>query len=65
MNPLLISLESLAWAVLYLTMAMLVSRFDLDFAGTEAVDVECGSDQFVLGMKRNRGVKVFVKKRAS
>ena len=51
--------------MLYLTVAMLVSRFDLDFTGTEAVDVDCGSDQFVLGMKRNRGVKVFVKKRAT
>ena len=41
---------------------MLVCRFDLDFAGTEAVDIECGSDQFVPGQKRDKGLKVFVKK---
>ncbi|MCJ1314498.1 hypothetical protein MMC25_008180 [Agyrium rufum] len=52
----------IAWAELYLTIAMLVSRFDREMAGTEAVDIECGSDQFVPGQKRDKGLNVFVKR---
>ena len=62
---LLILLDSVAWAELYLSLSMLVSRFDLEFVGTEAADIECGSDQFVLGQKRQGGVKVYVTKRVS
>ncbi|KAL2043494.1 hypothetical protein N7G274_003801 [Stereocaulon virgatum] len=41
----------LAWAELYLTLAMLVSHFDFDFIGTSAGDVDPDSDQFIIGTK--------------
>ena len=51
-------LSSLAWAELYMTLAMLVSRFDLKFVGTGPEDVDPDSDQFVIGTKSKKGVVV-------
>lgn len=51
-------LFSLAWAELYLTLAMLVSRFDFEFVGTGPEDVEPDSDQFIIGTKSKHGVIV-------
>ncbi|KAL9112104.1 MAG: hypothetical protein Q9227_003481 [Pyrenula ochraceoflavens] len=48
----------LAWAELYMALAMLVSRFDFDFVGTGPEDVDPHSDQFVVGTKSKRGVIV-------
>ena len=49
---------SLAWAELYMTLAMLVSRFDFEFVGTGLEDVEADSDQFIIGTKGKKGVTV-------
>ncbi|MCJ1399409.1 hypothetical protein MMC11_002611 [Xylographa trunciseda] len=49
----------LAWAELYLTIAMLVAHFDFEFTGgTGPEDVEWASDQFVIGVKGKNGINV-------
>ncbi|KAK7995695.1 hypothetical protein PG990_014468 [Apiospora arundinis] len=54
----------LAWAELYLTVAMLVSQFDFELAGgTGPEDVEWVSDRFILGVKGKNGVRVIARKR--
>lgn len=37
-------------------LAMLVSRFDLEFIGTGPEDVDPNSDQFIIGTKSRKGV---------
>lgn len=57
-------LPSLAWAELYLTVAMLASQFDFEFAGgTGPEDVEWLNDRFILGVKGKNGIRVLVSKR--
>lgn len=41
-----------------MTLAMLVSRFDLEFVGTTSEDVDPDSDQFIIGTKSKHGVIV-------
>lgn len=52
--------SSLAWAELYMAVSMLVRRFDFKFDGAGPKDVECVSDQFIIGTKDQNGVKVHV-----
>ncbi|KAH8890336.1 cytochrome P450 [Thozetella sp. PMI_491] len=51
----------LAWAELYLTLAMVVSRFDFEFVDTGPEDVEFHTDQFVFGPKGTNGIKAIAK----
>ena len=51
-----IDVPSLAWAELYLTLAMLVSHFDFEFMGTGPEDVDPDNDQFIIGTKSKKGV---------
>ncbi len=61
-EPQLTSLTcSLAWAELYLTLAMVVTRFDFEFVGTGQDDVEFHTDQFIMGTKSNYGIRVIAK----
>ena len=53
-------IHSLAWAELYLVVATLIRRFDFDFGNVKAEDVECVSDQFVIGTKEQNGLEVLV-----
>ncbi|ERF69870.1 hypothetical protein EPUS_05412 [Endocarpon pusillum Z07020] len=52
----------LAWAELYLCLAAVVSRFDLELQGTTVEDVEFGSDQLIPETKGKNGVSVLVKR---
>ncbi|KAL9094343.1 MAG: hypothetical protein Q9165_003484 [Trypethelium subeluteriae] len=53
----------LAWVELYLTVAMLVSQFDLQLTGgTNAEDVEWASDTFIIGVKGKNGINVIATK---
>jgi hypothetical protein len=40
-----------------MTLAMIVSKFDFKFVGTTREDVDCDSDQFIMGVKGKNGVK--------
>ncbi|KKY32359.1 putative cytochrome p450 [Diaporthe ampelina] len=54
----------LAWAELYLTVAMLASQFDFEFTGgTGPEDVEWLNDRFILGVKGKNGIRVVASKR--
>lgn len=37
--------------MLYMTLAELVQRFDIDFVDAVATDFEMGSDQFIIGTR--------------
>ncbi|KAF2280231.1 cytochrome P450 [Westerdykella ornata] len=50
----------LAWAELYMTTAALVQRFDFVLEGAGPKDVECVSDQFIIGTEDQSGIKAFV-----
>lgn len=49
----LISLSSLAWAEMYLTISHVIQLFDFEFEDVEAGDFEMESDQFIIGTKGN------------
>lgn len=51
---------SLAWAELYMATAAIVQRFDFKLEGAGPKDVECVSDQFIIGTKDQNGVKARV-----
>jgi hypothetical protein len=51
-----LDLSGLAWAELYMTLAMLVSRFDFEIFGTGPEDVDPDSDQFIIDANRKKGV---------
>ena len=51
-------LPSLAWAELYMTIAMLVSQFEFELVGTRPQDVDPDSDQFIIGTKSKHGLMV-------
>ncbi|KAK8023577.1 cytochrome P450 [Apiospora rasikravindrae] len=50
----------LAWAELYLVVAALVQRFDFQFDPAALADLECSSDQFIIGTSGRDGLKTFV-----
>ncbi|KAK5992086.1 N-acetyltryptophan 6-hydroxylase ivoC [Cladobotryum mycophilum] len=50
----------LAWAEMYIVLAALVQRFDLQFDGAGPKDVECASDQFIIGTEDQSGIKAFI-----
>ncbi|KAK8070433.1 trichodiene oxygenase [Apiospora hydei] len=52
--------SNLAWAELYLVVAALVQRFDFRFDPAAMADVECSSDQFIIGTSGWDGLKTFV-----
>ncbi|KAK7973454.1 hypothetical protein PG988_007588 [Apiospora saccharicola] len=49
----------LAWAELYMAVAALVQRFDFEFEPTGVYDVECSSDQFIIGTSGRDGLQTF------
>lgn len=51
---------SLAWAEMYIVIASIVQRFDLQLQGAGPKDVECSSDQFIIGTQDNSGIKAAV-----
>ena len=51
-------MNRLAWAELYMTVAMLAAHFDFEFVGTTAKDVDPFSDQFIFGTESKYGVRV-------
>lgn len=59
-SPLLLT-SSLAWAELYLTIAILFSRFDFTLYDTTNDDIAFATDQWLAGHKSDKGVRVTVK----
>lgn len=53
-------IPSLAWAVMYIVVARLVERFDMEPQGAGPKDVECVSDQFIIGTADPSGIKAVV-----
>jgi len=53
-----------AWALLYISVATIVQRFDLELDGVGPEDVDPVSDQFLLGTERLDGFNAFVKERS-
>jgi hypothetical protein len=45
--------------------AALVLRFDFNLDGAGPKDLECVSDQFIIGTKTSSGICVFVSKRVN
>jgi hypothetical protein len=56
----LVIIRSLAWAELYLTLAAVIHRFDLQLYQTEMRDVKPRYDHFVPFPETNNGVRVLV-----
>lgn len=54
---------SLAWAELYIVVAALVRRLDFELVGAGPKDVECASDQFIVGTADQTGIRGIVKRR--
>ncbi|KAH9989606.1 cytochrome P450 [Xylariaceae sp. FL0662B] len=50
----------LAWAEMYLILAVLVQRFDFKFQDIEAKGFEMESDQFIISVKAGAGLKAHV-----
>ncbi|KAK2601850.1 hypothetical protein QQS21_004633 [Conoideocrella luteorostrata] len=50
----------LAWAELYVAIVALVDQFDFELDNAGLKDVECASDQFVVGLKDLSGIKAKV-----
>lgn len=63
-NILLTYCSSLAWAELYVLLSALVQRFDLELEESGLKNVECVSDQFIIGTKDRNGIEAFVRKRS-
>jgi hypothetical protein len=55
-------IQSLAWAELYLCVAAIVQRFDLDFDPSAFDDINCTSDQFIIGTTGRDGLRTVVSK---
>lgn len=51
---------SLAWAEMYLTIATIAQRFDLNIQDVEAADFEMESDQFLIGTKEESRMRAYV-----
>lgn len=54
---------SLAWAEMYIVVAALVQRLDLQLVGAGPKDVDCASDQFIVGTEDLSGIKGIVMRR--
>lgn len=54
---------SLAWAEMYIVVAALVQRLDFELVGAGPKDVDCASDQFIVGTENLTGIKGIVKRR--
>ena len=54
-------ISSLAWAELYLTIAILFSRFDFSLHETTNDDIAFAADQWLPGHKSHNGVRVTIK----
>lgn len=54
---------SLAWAEMYIVVAALVRRLDFELIGAGPKDVDCASDQFIVGTEDQTGIKAIVKRR--
>ncbi|KAK2604086.1 hypothetical protein N8I77_007044 [Diaporthe amygdali] len=54
---------NLAWAEIYIIIATLIQRLDLELVGAGPKDVECASDQFIIGIADQTGIKSIVKRR--
>lgn len=52
--------SSLAWAELYMVFAALVDQFDFKLDNAGLKDVECVSDQFIVGVADASGIKAWV-----
>ncbi|ROV86771.1 hypothetical protein VSDG_10203 [Cytospora chrysosperma] len=52
--------KTLAWAEMYIVVARLVQRFDLQLQGAGPKDVECVSDQFIIGTADPSGIRAIV-----
>ncbi|KAK2747755.1 hypothetical protein FQN57_001785 [Myotisia sp. PD_48] len=48
----------LAWAEMYMVLAAIVQRFDLDFTGVQPEDFEPTSDQFIIGTQSDIKAKL-------
>lgn len=53
---------SLAWAEMYIVIAKLIQHVDLQLQGAGPKDVECVSDQFIIGTADPSGIKAIVTK---
>lgn len=51
---------SLAWAEMYIVIARLVLCFDMQLQEAGPKDVECDSDQFIIGTADSSGIKAIV-----
>lgn len=56
-------MHSLAWAEMYIVVATLVQRLDIELVGAGPKDVDCYSDQFIVGNEDQTGIKGIVKRR--
>lgn len=59
-HQLTFELPSLAWAEMYILVAKLVQRFDIQLQGAGPKDVECVSDQFIIGTADPSGIKAVI-----
>lgn len=55
----------LAWTEMYLTLATVVHRFDMELYETEDVDVYPVYDHFVPFPQRDNGVRVTIKRQTT
>ena len=51
---------SLAWTEMYMVFAAFVDQFDFELDSAGAKDVECMSDQFIVGVADTSGIKTWV-----
>ncbi|KAK8130638.1 trichodiene oxygenase [Apiospora kogelbergensis] len=50
----------LAWAELYIVISTLIQLFDLAFDADALGDLECTSDEFLIGTTKRNGLRAFV-----
>lgn len=55
---------SLAWAEMYIVVAAIVRRLDFELVGAGPKDVECTSDQFIVGTEERSGIIGIARRRA-
>lgn len=55
--------RSLAWAEMYIVVAALVQQLDFELIGAGPKDVECASDQFIVGTTDQTGIRGIVSRR--
>lgn len=48
---------------MYIVVATLVQRLDFELVGAGPKDVDCASDQFIVGNEDQTGIKGIVKRR--